>query len=81
MIRAILISLFILTALFSFGQKYYSQNIEIEDEVPISNIFDIQKDSLNRLWIATDIGVVLYNGTKIEFFNAENGLLDEWITR
>jgi len=81
MLRQSFILIFIFTAIFGFGQKYYSQNIEIEDEVPISNIFDIQKDSLNRLWIATDIGVVLYNGSKIDFFNAENGLLDNTILK
>ena len=81
MFRIIFISLFILTAFFSFGQKYYSQNIEIEDEVPISSIYDIQKDSLNRLWIATDIGIILYNGVSIEFFNEKNGLLDNTILK
>jgi len=81
MLKLIFLSFFISITIFGYGQKYYSQNIEIEDEVPISNIFDIQKDSLNRLWIATDIGIVLYNGTKIEFFNAENGLLDNTILK
>ncbi|RLD43992.1 MAG: hypothetical protein DRI86_08625, partial [Bacteroidetes bacterium] len=81
MFRTLIVFLLFLFSVSSQGQSYYSKNIDIEDEVPISSIFDIQKDSLNRLWIATDIGVVLYNGTKIEFFNAENGLLDNTILK
>lgn len=51
-----------------------------EDEgLEFSGIHSIQFDDDNKMWLATDLGVVLYNGRHIETFTQENGLPSDLI--
>ncbi len=81
MIKVLYLFGFLFLYNFSFGQKYSVENIKIENEVPYTSIYDIKMDSLNRMWIATDIGIVRFNGNTFDFYNKENGLLDNTILK
>jgi len=59
-----------------FGQEVASLHYSIENGLPSNTIFSIYKDHLGYLWIATDKGVVRYNGVEFEKFTTKDGLPD-----
>jgi two-component sensor histidine kinase len=44
------------------------------DGLPSNNIYSVIKDRLGYIWMATDNGVVKYNGSSFRIFNTNDGL-------
>jgi len=60
------------------GQDYDPHYIQysVLEGLPSSEVYDLEVDSLNQLWISTDRGVCLYNGYDFKTFTTEDGLAD-----
>ncbi len=60
--------LFSICNAISQEKEYTFKNYTQEEGLPSNETYFILKDSKHYLWIATDKGVVRYNGNKIENF-------------
>ena len=72
----ILLSLLFLSQ-FLFGQdfqNYAITNYNLEDGLPSNECHDILQDSLGYIWIATDRGLVRYNGYEFKVYGPKQGL-------
>lgn len=65
------ITLFILfVIIFKIDAQQSSiKNITIENGLPSNNIFDLEQDQIGYLWIATDAGLVKYDGNEFKLIN------------
>jgi ligand-binding sensor domain-containing protein len=62
---------------FIYGQEkeeLYVKRIDTENGLPSSVVYYMFEDSNGFIWIATDNGVVKYNGYDFEYYTSENGL-------
>jgi len=46
----------------------------VAEGLPSSEVYDLEIDSLNQLWISTDRGVSVYNGYEFKTYTTEDGL-------
>lgn len=78
MISKRLILFLFFTALASIGlSKTFSyRHFTSDDGLPSSETYDVLQDNDGFIWIATDRGVVRYDGYDFEIFNTDNGLPD-----
>jgi len=53
------------------GNQY---NINIYNGLPSNNVYNLVKDHNGYLWIATDNGILKYNGYTFRLFNLQDGL-------
>ena len=53
----------------------------IEDGLPSKETYQVFQDSRGFIWVATDRGVVRYNGVNFELFNKERGMPDNVVFR
>ena len=74
MTRAILISLISLFSSMSFAQKGDHFNLNITNGLPTNHVYSTIVDRHGYLWIATDNGVIRYNGYALKSFTIEDGL-------
>gem|GEM_PF-1826214 len=65
-----------------FGQQLFSQQKEFifknftqEEGLPSNESYFVFEDSRHYIWIATDLGVVRYNGNKFEQFNLPDNVV------
>ena len=54
--------------------KYDISYFDVDQGLPISNIRDLFHDSRGFLWIATDLGVMKYDGMNLSVFSKKEGL-------
>ncbi len=52
----------------------YYRHLTVETGLPSNRIYKVVEDKEGFIWIATDMGVVKYDGTEISVFNTSNGL-------
>ncbi len=65
---------FLLGPLLAFGQDYFYENITQESGLPTENIFDVYKDTKGYIWLASDMGLIRYNGYEYVLFQNNEGL-------
>ena len=58
------------------GQDYPMLHFTIENGLPSNNIYSIYRDHDDFLWVATDKGILRYNGITFERFTTSDGLPD-----
>ncbi|MEM8523638.1 MAG: histidine kinase [Bacteroidota bacterium] len=58
------------------AQDPYHINYSIADGLPSSEVYDLEIDSLQRLWISTDRGVCVYDGYTFKTYTTKDGLAD-----
>ena len=61
---------------FASGKDFPIQHFTVENGLPSNNVYSIYRDHAGFLWLATDKGVVRYNGIVFEKFTTDNGLPD-----
>lgn len=61
------------------AQDYVYRHISLEDGLPSSYVTSLMQDNDAYLWIATDQGVVRFDGVEMELFGVENGLSDNYV--
>ena len=71
---------FIFSLIFSLNaaaqpKEFELQNLTQENGLPGNESYFIYRDSKNYLWIATDQGVVRYNGNKMEHFDLPDNVV------
>ncbi|PQJ12909.1 hypothetical protein CJD36_003955 [Flavipsychrobacter stenotrophus] len=64
----------------SKGQESSRFKINIYNDLPSNNVYNLSVDHLGYLWIATDKGVVKYNGYNLTTFDLNKGFInkDTW---
>ncbi|MCX7549872.1 histidine kinase [Xanthomarina sp. F2636L] len=69
---------FLFLSAFLYGQQF--TNYTTEDGLPSNHIYKITQDEKGFLWIATDKGLVKYNGNSMKIFTTKDGLAtnDVW---
>src|ERR1041384_6220703 len=71
--------LLVVSILFShraYSQFFQFTNIKEGSGLPSSETYQVFQDSKGFIWIATDNGVVKYDGHEFVTYNSSNGLLD-----
>ena len=78
--RYFLLSLFFIltinTTIFSQAPQFNQVNFTIEDGLPSNECHDILQDSTGYIWIATDRGLVRYDGYEFKTYGVPEGLTD-----
>ena len=46
--------------------RTHTVNFTIADGLPSNNVYDLEQDSLDRIWICTDAGIAVYDGHTFE---------------
>ncbi len=73
----ILLILFILPSSRLYAQLSAYYKLDIYSDLPSNNVYNLTVDHNNYLWIATDRGVVKYNGYKLTFFDLNKGFINK----
>jgi len=74
------LSLFLLLALFGYGQPVPFKNFNVkEDGLPSSEVYHVMQDSKGFMWFSTDHGVCRFDGYQFKTFTTANGLADNTI--
>lgn len=55
-------------------QEIFHRRFETGDGLPSNNIYDVARDSLGRIWVATENGVSYYDGGKFVNLHLKDGL-------
>ena len=76
---SILYSLLIICNSFLLAQQVISKHYNVNDGLPSSECYWVMQDSKHFLWIATDAGVVKYDGYKFITYNSKKGLPDNTV--
>lgn len=63
----------------SFGQDYQFQNFDDLNGLPSSETYHVYQDKQGFVWVATDNGVVRFDGDKFVAFNSAHGLTDNTV--
>ncbi len=74
--------LFLLISTNFFAQQkiegnFNFRNYTVNNGLPSSETYDIEQDNEGNIWIATDRGVVKYNGRTFKVFKKKDGLVDD----
>ena len=68
-------NIFLLLVFLCFGMTVFSQKkLFIEDELPTDMIYQIVQDTSGFIWLATDKGIVKYDGSNVRVFTIKDGL-------
>ncbi len=59
-----------------YGQSINYKNFRVQDGLPSDEVYDLEVDSLNRIWITTDRGVAVYDGNGFKIYTTDDGLAD-----
>lgn len=60
----------------ALGRNYSFQHITKDEGLPSNTVYDIYRDSKGFLWIATDKGIVRFNGISFKKFSTSEGMPD-----
>ena len=71
----IIVSLFICQTTIGQQKEFIFKNFTQEEGLPSNETYYVFEDSRHYLWIATDLGVVRYNGNKFELFNLPDNVV------
>jgi hypothetical protein len=65
---------------FCVGKEFASYNLNINNGLPSNHVYSTITDRFGYLWIATDKGIVCYNGYNLKVFDLSCGLsnMDTW---
>jgi ligand-binding sensor domain-containing protein len=63
----------------SFAQTIVSRHYSVNDGLPSSECYTVMQDSKGFLWIATDAGIVKYDGYQFKTYNSTQGLPDNTV--
>lgn len=57
--------------------EYNFRNYTVDNGLPSSETYDVEQDNEGNIWIATDRGVVKYDGYKFRYYTRKDGLVDD----
>ncbi len=86
--KAPLLLIFYFYAIKLFAQEPYNYQLNVDDGLPSSIVYNIFQDSKKIIWIATEEGICRYDGTVFKRYNNANlngkactGLSEDWLGR
>ena len=65
---------FIIFSIPTEAQNRAFKNIGIKDGLPSATIYDLTQDNRGYIWIGTDNGLTVYDGSKCETYTIKNGI-------
>lgn len=77
----VLLVLFIAFGLNAQNTEPQYRHFGVEDGLPSKETYQVFQDSRGFVWVATDRGVVRYNGVEFELFNKTRGMPDNVVFR
>ena len=66
-------------AITAYPQSFPFKNFSIEDGLPSTEVHDIHQTKDGFIWMATDHGLVRYDGTTFDVLTTAHGLFDNTI--
>ena len=63
-----------LIPLLGLSQQYYTRTFNIDDGLPSNHVNCLYQDPAGYLWIGTDAGIGIFNGTEFKIINKNDGL-------
>jgi ligand-binding sensor domain-containing protein len=70
----VLFLFYLLTPTISWCQDIYYENITLESGLPNESVYDVFKDSKGYIWLATNLGLLRFDGTNYVSFQNDSGL-------
>lgn len=66
-----------------FGQYTFENAViySADEGLPSGTVYDVNQDSKGYIWIATEGGLVKFNGQAFKYFNSKNGLYENEVVR
>ncbi len=64
---------------FSWGQNFFFRQYTTSDGLPSSNVFALDQDSDQLLWMGTSNGLCSFDGKKFNSYSIEHGLVNNLI--
>lgn len=77
--RYLFFCLYIIIPFYSYSQTTVLKHYGVNQGLPSSECYFITQDSRGYMWIATDAGVVKYDGYKFNTYNTNKGLPDNTV--
>ncbi|MCK4664830.1 MAG: SpoIIE family protein phosphatase [Bacteroidales bacterium] len=75
--KSLIITLFLFTIILSVNsQKYYFDNYSVKDGLAQSKIYSIVQDHEGYIWLGTESGISLFDGSKFENYTSDDGLAE-----
>lgn len=75
--KTILTTLLIAISFGAVGQQYAIKQFTVDDGLPSSHVYEVKQDNQGFLWIATDEGVVKYDGYSFQRMRQKNNPFNE----
>lgn len=66
--------------IFSFDGNIWQNRLEFFGEIPNKDVFDIEVDNNSKVWIGTNGGLAVKEGSSWHYFNSSNSILGNNIT-
>jgi len=74
MTRILAILLLVLLPFLAVSQHYATKTFTIDDGLPSNKVNCLYQDSIGRLWVGTDAGIVIYDGLDFRIIIRKDGL-------
>lgn len=74
-----IIGIFLLIPVYSYSQFNLIRNLNVQDGLPSSEVYEMLEESSGYFWYGTDMGVSRYNGYEFINYTTENGLPDNTV--
>lgn len=78
-LKCLCLIIFNLMSIISYSQNSVLKHYGVSQGLPSSECYWIMQDSKGYMWIATDAGVVKYDGYKFKTYNSSKGLPDNTV--
>lgn len=65
---------FVIIPLLGSAQQYYTRTYTVDDGLPSNQVNCLYQDSIGRLWIGTDAGIAIFDGTEFQIITKKEGL-------
>jgi len=72
-VRALYVFVLCALALTSTAQRYFFENISVQQNLPASKVYAALQDGFGLVWIGTEAGLASYDGNKVITYSAQNG--------
>lgn len=70
----VLAVLMLATGLDAKAQRYFFENVGVQDGLPASKVYDLLQDSTGLIWVGTEAGLASYDGRAVQTFGGRDDL-------
>ena len=74
MLRPVLLLLIVAVCVPAKAQRFYFENIGVQEGLPASKVYAVQQDSSGLVWVGTEAGLGSYDGNAIVPYGTDKGV-------